>query len=699
MIDYQVDSDGIATITWNVPDKPVNVLNDETMGAFGEAVNRALADDKLTGVIIASAKDDFVAGADLEAMLSHTDAQKHFDTFSVLDPLTRGMEKSGIPWVAAINGHALGGGFEIALGCHYRIAADNPKTLVGLPEVTLGLLPGGGGTQRIARMLGIREGLQFLLEGRKHRVGKALELGVIDEVVPADELLDRCRAWIRSGPETEKPWDKRGFRIPGGNSQSPAGIQNFLGGVALTRARTYGNYPAPQAILSCVFEGTLVDIDTGLRIEKRYLTDMIMDPRTRAMIKSTFFGMNEARKLAGRPKGVEKRQFTKVGVLGAGMMGAGIGHVTARAGMDVVLLDETQAAADKGRAHAEAQQAKLVERGRQSEDKAKAIADRITATTDYAAIEGADLVIEAVFENRDIKADVTKKAEAVMAPDGVFASNTSTLPITGLAEVSQRPGSFIGLHFFSPVERMPLVEVIRAEKTSDECLAHALDYVKAIGMTPIVVNDSRGFYTSRVFATYIMEGMAMVGEGVNPALIENAGKICGMPVGPLEVVDATSLSLSHAVRKQWRADLGDAYVAHPADAVIVKMVEELKRPGRKAGAGWYEYGEDGKRLWPGIAEHFPPAADQPDVEEVKNRLMHIQALETARCIDEGVIKPLDADIGSILGWGFPAWTGGTATYVGLIGADKVAEECKALADRHGDRFQPPANLGQLAEAA
>ena len=699
MIDYQVDGDGIATITWNVPDKPVNVLNDETMGAFGEAVNKALADNSLKGVIIASAKDDFVAGADLKAMLSHTDAEKHFETFSVLDPLTRGMEKSGIPWVAAINGHALGGGFEIALGCHYRIAADNPKSLVGLPEVTLGLLPGGGGTQRIARMLGIREGLTFLLEGRKHRVEKALELGVIDEVVPADELLDRCRDWIKSGPETEKPWDKRGFKVPGGHSQTPAGIQNFLGGVALTRAKTYGNYPAPQAILSCVFEGTLVDIDTGLRIEKRYLTDMIMDPRTRAMIKSTFFGMNEARKLAGRPKGVEKRQFAKVGVLGAGMMGAGIGHVTARSGMDVVLLDETQEAADKGRAHAEAQQAKLVERGRQSEDRAKSIVDRITATTDYAALAGADLVIEAVFENRKIKADVTKKAEAAMAPDGVFASNTSTLPITGLAEVSQRPKSFIGLHFFSPVERMPLVEVIRAEKTSDTCLAHALDYVKAIGMTPIVVNDSRGFYTSRVFSTYVLEGMAMVGEGVNPALIENAGKICGMPVGPLEVVDATSISLSHAVRKQWKADLGDAYQAHPADGVIVKMVEELKRPGRKAGAGWYEYGEDGKRLWPGIADHFPRADDQPDVEEVKNRLMHIQAVETARCIDEGIIKPLDADIGSILGWGFPAWTGGAATYVGLMGAGKLADECTALADRYGERFRPPSNLGELAEAA
>jgi 3-hydroxyacyl-CoA dehydrogenase/enoyl-CoA hydratase/3-hydroxybutyryl-CoA epimerase len=699
MIDYQVDGDGIATITWNVPDRPVNVLNDDTMGAFSEAVQKAIGDDAVKGVIVASGKDDFVAGADLEAMLSHTDAERHFKTFSIMDPITRGMEKSGKPWVAAINGHALGGGFEIALGCHYRIAADNPKTLVGLPEVTLGLLPGGGGTQRIARMLGIRDGLPFLLEGKKHKVGKALDLGIIDEVVPADELLDRCRAWLKTEPDTVKPWDKRGFRIPGGNSQSPGGIQNFLGGVAMTRAKTYGNYPAPQAILSCVFEGTLVDIDTGLRLEKRYLTDMIVDPRNRAMLKTTFFGMNEARKLAGRPKGVDKRQFAKVGVLGAGMMGAGIGHVTAQRGMDVVLIDETQEAADKGRAHAKAQQAKLVERGRQSEDKAKAVVDRITATTDYDALAGADLVIEAVFENRDIKADVTKKAEAVMAADGVFASNTSTLPITGLAKVSQRPESFIGLHFFSPVERMPLVEVIRAEKTSDACLAHALDYVKAIGMTPIVVNDSRGFYTSRVFATYIMEGMAMVGEGVNPALIENAGKICGLPVGPLEVVDATSLSLSHAVRKQWQADLGDAYVVHPADDVIVKMVEELKRPGRKAGAGWYEYGEDGKRLWPGIGEHFPRAADQPDVEEVKNRLMHIQALETARCIEEGIISAADADIGSILGWGFPAWTGGTASYIGLMGADKVAAECETLAGKHGARFDPPSNLGTMAQAA
>ncbi len=699
MIDYQVDADGVAVITWNIEDRPVNVMNEETVAAFAAAVERAIGDSAAKGVVVASAKDDFIAGADIEKFLDDQPLDQILSLSVTMTKITRGMETGGKPFCAAINGHALGGGFEIALACHHRIASDNAKTRVGLPEVTLGVLPGAGGTQRMSRMLGIQKSLELLLEGRRLSVEAAHKAGLVDAVVPADDLLAAAKRWVLDNPDAQQPWDRKGFRVPGGAGQSPTGLQVFPAAVAMTRAKTWGNYPAPAAILSCVYEGLQVDIDTGLRVEAKYFANLLRDPRTKAMIKTTFFDMGAAKKLKARPADVPKAQYARIGVLGAGMMGAGIAYVSARAGIEVVLLDETQEKAQAGKARYASQVEAQVGKGRMSADAGTALLGRITPTESYDDLAGCELVIEAVFEDRAIKAEVTRKAAAVVGPDALIASNTSTLPISGLAEAVDNPADFIGLHFFSPVERMPMVEIILGEKTGEPALARAMDYVQAIGMTPIVVRDSRGFFTSRVFATYIMEGMALVKEGVKPALIENAAKIAGMPVGPLEVVDATSLKLSYDIRKQWKADLGDAYVAHPADAVVELMVEQLDRPGRKWGKGFYDYPAEGpKRLWPGLADHFPLAAEQPDADAVAKRLLNIQALEALRCAQEQIVGNVDANIGSILGWGFPAITGGVISYVGLKGADGFAAECRELADELGDRFAPPDDIAGLLAA-
>jgi 3-hydroxyacyl-CoA dehydrogenase/enoyl-CoA hydratase/3-hydroxybutyryl-CoA epimerase len=699
MIDYQVDADGVAVITWNVEGRPVNVMNRETIAAFGAAVERAIADTAAKGVVIASAKDDFVAGADVDKFLEDQSLNDILALSTTMSRITRGMEAGGKPFCAAINGHALGGGFEIALACHHRVASENPKTRVGLPEVTLGVLPGSGGTQRVSRMLGIQKSLELLTQGRRLSVESAHKAGLIDAVVPGDELLSAAKKWVLANPGAQQPWDKKGFRVPGGAVQSPTGQQVFPAAVAMTRAKTFGNYPALQAILSCVYEGLQVDIDTGLRVEAKYFANLLRDPRTKAMIKTTYFDMGAARKLKARPTEVPKAEYDRIGVLGAGMMGAGIAYVSARAGMEVMLLDETPEKAQAGKARYADQVETQVGKGRMSADAGTALLQRIRPTASFDDLAGCELLIEAVFEDRDIKADVTRKAAAVAGPGALVASNTSTLPITGLADAVDNPEEFIGLHFFSPVERMPMVEIILGEKTGDQALAKSMDYVQAIGMTPIVVRDSRGFFTSRVFATYIMEGMAMVKEGVKPALIENAGKIAGMPVGPLEVVDATSLKLSWDVRRQWQRDLGDAYVGHPADDVIELMVEKLDRPGRRWGKGFYDYPAEGpKRLWPGLADHFPVAAEQPDVDTVVRRLLDIQAVEALRCAQERIVGNVDANIGSILAWGFPAITGGVISYVGLKGADGFAAECRELADKYGDRFTPPDDIAGLLTA-
>ncbi|MFC3674534.1 3-hydroxyacyl-CoA dehydrogenase NAD-binding domain-containing protein [Ferrovibrio xuzhouensis] len=700
MIEYSIDGDGIAAIVWNMADRPMNVMNGESLAAFREAVYKAIADKAVKGVIVTSAKGDFVAGADLVNLLKESkDAAKALQNSFALQKLFRDIEKAGKPFVAAINGTALGGGYEICLACHRRIAADNPKALIGLPEATIGLLPGAGGTQRLPRMIGVSKALPMMLEGRKVDPKAALALGMVDEVVPPGELLIRAKAWLLGEGQTAhvKPWDQKGFRVPEA-ANTPKGMQVFTAGNAMLRARTMGNYPNAQYIMSCVYEGMLVDIDTGLKIESRYFVACTQSKEARNMIRSLFFSIGEANKLANRPKGVPTQAYTKIGILGAGMMGAGIAWAASSAGLQVVLLDSTQESADRGKAYSAGLLDKRIKAKKATEaDKEKQLG-LITATTSYEALKGCDLVIEAVFEDRAIKAEVTKRAEAQLAADAIFASNTSTLPITGLAEASARPANFIGLHFFSPVDRMPLVEIIRGKATSDETLARAMDFVKKIRKTPIVVNDSRGFYTSRVFATYVNEGLSLLAEGVAPALIENAGKAAGMPVGPLALADEVSLELMHRIRSQTRRDLGAAYKPDSSEPVLGLLVEKLGRMGKKAGKGFYDYPVDGKkRLWPELAQHFPVKAEQPALADVIKRLVYIQSVETARCLEEKVVIDLrDADVGSIMGWGFPPFRGGTVSQIDTVGLQPFVAECDQLAQKFGSRFTPPKLLRDMA---
>lgn len=701
MIDYEVGADGIAVIAWNMTDRPMNVLNEESVAAFADAVERALKDASVKGVIVTSKKRDFLAGADLTRLGKPADAAGLAASTARFHTLLRAIEKGGKPFCAALNGTALGGGYEIALACHRRIAADHAKLRIGLPEVTIGLMPGGGGTQRLPRLIGIRNALPLMLEGKKLDPQQALAAGLVDELAPADGLLAAARRWLlaEGAANATQPWDRKGFKIPDGGVNSPKGHETFVAGNALLHAKTYGNYPAPRAIASAVYEGLLTDFDTGLKIESRYFIQCARSPEARNMIRSLFFSIGEANKLASRPKQVPEQSYRKIGVLGAGMMGAGIAHVSALAGLEVVLLDTSLEAAEKGKGYSRGLLDKRVQQKRLSEAERDGVLARIRPTTLYADLAGAELVIEAVFEDRAIKAEVTKQAEAALAADAIFASNTSTLPITGLAGASQRPENFIGLHFFSPVDRMPLVEIIRGRRTSDATLARAMDYVRRIGKTPITVNDSRGFYTSRVFGTYVNEGLTLLAEGVAPALIDNAGRMAGMPVGPLALADEVSIELMWKVRKQTRADLSAEYRGNEkSEAVIALMVEKLGRIGKKAGKGFYDYPADGRKLlWPGLAQHFKPAEMQPDVEEVKRRLLYVQSVETARCLEEKVLlDPRDADVGAILGWGFPPFLGGTASQMHSMGLDRFIADCDRLAQRFGERFAPPKLLRDMA---
>ncbi|MGO8919504.1 MAG: 3-hydroxyacyl-CoA dehydrogenase NAD-binding domain-containing protein [Stellaceae bacterium] len=703
MIDTELGADGIAVIAWNMVERSMNVLNDASVARFAAAVETAIADAAVKGVIVTSKKRDFLAGADLTELGRSADAASLMAFTTRFHALMRAIEKSGKPFCAAINGTALGGGYEIALACHRRIAADDPRIRIGLPEVTIGLLPGGGGTQRLPRMIGIRAALPLLLEGRKLDPAKALAAGLIDQVVPAERLLGAARAWLLTdGPQNAvQPWDRKGFKIPDGGVFSPKGHETFVAGNALLHEKTWGNYPAPRNIASCVYEGLITDFDTGLKIESRYFVNCALSSEARNMIRSLFFSIGEANKLAARPKDVPEQSYRRIGVLGAGMMGAGIASVSAEAGIEVVLLDTSLAQAEKGKAQVQTQLERRVQQRRLGEAQRDAVLARIRPSASFDDLRGADLVVEAVFEDRKIKAEVTRQAEAVLEAGAIFASNTSTLPITGLAEASVRPENFIGLHFFSPVDRMPLVEIIRGRRTSDPCLARAMDYVRRIGKTPITVNDSRGFYTSRVFGTYVNEGLTLLGEGVGPALIDNAGRMAGMPVGPLALADEVSIELMYKVRKQTRADLGKEYRGNQAaEAVIDLMVEKLGRIGKKAGKGFYDYPAEGKKqLWPGLAQHFKPLAAQPDVSVVKQRLLYVQSVETARCLEEKVVlDPRDADVGAILGWGFPPFLGGTVSQMHSIGLDRFIAECDRLAQLHGDRFAPPRLLRDMAVA-
>lgn len=699
MINYQLDDQGIATLTWDMPGRAQNVMNGESLAALYAMVQKVSADPAVRGILMTSAKPDFFAGGDLEWLLAAKEAQSLFDTMLELHKHLRLLETSGKPVAMALPGSTLGGGLEIALAGHYRVASDNPKARFGLPEVTLGLLPGGGGTQRLPRLIGIQKALPLLLEGKKLKATDALQLGILHAVVPAGTEVQAAREWLlaQTAP-VQQAWDSKGYKIPGGGVNSPAVQQLLTVANAMLRAKTYGNYPAPANILSCVYEGLITDIDTGLKTEARYFVNTVLSPEAKAMIRSLFFSLGEANKLAARPQGVPIQTYRKLGILGAGMMGAGIAYVTAKAGISAVLLDTSIEAAERGKDYSRKLLEKAVARGQMAQDKADALLARILPTTDYAQLDGAEMVIEAVFEDRGIKADVTRKSEAVIASDAIFASNTSTLPISGLAEASGRPANFIGLHFFSPVDKMPLVEVILGQQTSPQTLARALDYIKTVGMTPIVVNDSRGFYTSRCFGSYVFEGMAMLTEGIAPELIESAGLQAGMPVGPLALTDEVSADLVYKIEKQTQADLGAAYQA-PAGYVAAQRMVELGRLGKKVGQGFYEYPQGGKKhLWPQLAKHFPLAGEQPALEDLVQRLMHRQSIETARCMEEGVVTTArDADIGSVLGWGVPPFRGGTIGHIHRIGVAEFVHQCRALAERHGHRFNPPPFLVAMAD--
>ncbi|MDH3915293.1 MAG: 3-hydroxyacyl-CoA dehydrogenase NAD-binding domain-containing protein [Chromatiales bacterium] len=696
-IKYQLDDDGIVILTIDIADRSMNVLTPEFMTDLDAAIDQVVADDAVKGAIITSAKSSFIAGADLKELVGvfaeRLDEKQIYEFAGKYSRLYRKLETCGKPFVAAINGTALGGGLELCLACHYRVALDNPKAAIGLPEVNVGLLPGAGGTQRLPRIIGIRDSLPLMLEGRHLKPAKAVEMGICHELAAdVDELMEKSRRWLLDSGDPVASWDKKGFRVPGGSGgMHPAVVQTFMAGNAMVAEKTQHNYPSPISIMSSVYEGTQLPMDKGLKIELQYFTRLLSGPVARNMIRTLFIDKGAADKLVRRPEGVPKSRVEKLGILGAGMMGAGIAYVSAYAGQQVVLLDRALEDAEKGKAYSGSLLNKRVSRGRMTEEQAAAILERIHVTTDYADLEGCDLVIEAVFEDRGIKAEVTAKTEAVIPETSIFASNTSTLPITGLAEASKRPDQFIGIHFFSPVDKMPLVEIILGEKTGDRAIAVALDYVQQIRKTPIVVRDSRGFYTSRVFGTYVKEGMELLAEGVKPALIENAAKMAGMPVGPLAVHDEVTIDLSYKIMMQTKKDLGDEFVASGADEVVRHFMEDLERKGKRFGAGFYDYPEGAKKhLWPGLAEEYPAAEQQPAVKDIQKRLLYVQALETARCMQEGVVpEAADADVGSILGWGFPPWTGGTLSLIETVGLAAFIAECEALAERHGPRFTPP----------
>ena len=701
-VTMDVDHDGIAVLTIDVKDKPMNVITADFDQDLGQCLESVISDEKIVGAVITSAKNDFMAGADLKSMLPAlrglSDKSDVVEKVIASNQTMRKMETCGKPFVAAINGTALGGGLELTLACHYRIAVDRPDAVLGLPEVMVGLLPGGGGTQRLPRLIGVQAALELMTQGKHLKPIQAKGLGIVNELASKEELIDKAKAWIKDKGDAVQPWDKKGFKVPGGLDANKVGtIQTFSVVNALVAKNTNHNYPAPISIVSCVYEGCQIPIDSGLRIEAKYFVELLTGTVAGNMIRSLFINKQSADKLRARPEGVEKSKVTTLGMLGAGMMGSGIALVSARAGMNVVLLDSTEEQAAKGKEYTEKFLEKRVARKKMSSDDAAAMLDRIKVTTDYNDLESCELIIEAVFEDREIKAGVTQATEAVIAESAIFASNTSTLPISGLAEASKRPKSFIGLHFFSPVERMPLVEVILGKETSDEALARALDYVQQIKKTPIVVNDSRGFFTSRVFSMACNEANTMLTEGVSPALIENAARHAGYPVGPLAVQDETSIELGYKIHLQTMEDMGDAYKPASGWEVSAKLVE-LERLGKKYGKGFYDYPEGAKkRLWPGLADLFPVSDQQPDVEEVKSRLMTIQALDAYRCLEEHVLmSPDDGDIGSILGWGFPPWSGGVFSYIDTVGIEKFVERCDDYSQRLGERFTVPDSLREKA---
>jgi 3-hydroxyacyl-CoA dehydrogenase/enoyl-CoA hydratase/3-hydroxybutyryl-CoA epimerase len=701
-ITLSLGDDGILVATMDLPGRPINVVGEPLMQDLAAAIEK-LVEPTVKGLVLTSAKADFCAGGDIDRMSKWTRPEQPFEATMAMKAVLRTLELQGKPVVAAINGHALGGGLELALACHARFAIDDSRLKIGQPEVKLGLLPGGGGTVRLPRLVGIQQALQIMAEGIDLSPQKALGMGLVTGLArDRDDLMAQARAWIAANPKAKQPWDAPKFRFPGGDSRAPAVAQMFAVGPSMASVKSCGNYPAVTHIMSAVFEGGLLDFDNASVVESRYFAACAMSVESRNMINTLWYQLNAIKKGASRPVGVPASKVTKLGILGAGMMGAGIANVSAKVGIEVVLLDTTQEAADLGKAYSQGLLDKAVKRGRSTPDQRDALLARITPTTDFAALAGCDLVIEAVFEDRAIKAEVTRRAEAQLSEGAVFASNTSTLPITGLAQASVRPGRFLGLHFFSPVDKMPLVEIIVGKETGDEALARGFDFVLQIGKTPIVVNDSRGFYTSRVFATYVMEGIAMLAEGVHPRSIEAAGLQAGMPMPPLALQDEVSLSLALDVADQTKKDLaaqGRAYAEHPGMRAVRQMCE-IGRVGKKAGQGFYDWTDDGKQLWPGLGRLFPAASQQPAQKDLIDRLMFAQANEAARCLEEGVLRSVaDANVGSIFGWGFAPFQGGALQFVNAMGAPAFVARARELAAAHGPRFEPAACVVELAKTS
>ncbi len=700
---YHKDENNIVTVTMDMPGRAQNVINDEFGEAMAEMLERLAADKDLAGVIITSGKKDFLAGADIDMLYAMADAEQAFAGSEQMKAGLRALETLGKPVVAAMNGTTLGGGLELALACHRRICVDDDRIKIGFPEVTLGILPGGGGTARMTRLIGLQPSLPYLTEGKQIGPKKALAEGVIHELASdREDLLAKARAWIQANPEAAQPWDQKGFKFPGGDARHPKVAQMLPLAPVILQQQTYYNYPAPLAIMSSAATGSVVPIEIATRIESRHFAELVTGKVSKNMISAFWYQLNQINGGASRPAGYDRYTTKKVGMLGAGMMGHGIAYVSAAVGIEVVLKDVTREKADAGKAAVQKILAKSVEKGRTTETEAQAILDRIHPTDSAEDLKGCDLIIEAVFEDRELKARVTQEAEVQIAADAVFASNTSTLPITGLAQASSRPKNFIGLHFFSPVDRMRLVEIICGKKTSDETLARAFDYVLQIKKTPIVVNDSRGFYTSRVFGTYPQEGIALLWEGNDPRTIEQAGRKAGMPVGPLAITDEVSLSLSKHIRDQTRRDFeaeGKTLEEPPHSRMLDVMVDEYKRGGRAEGGGFYEYPKDGKKyLWPKLREVFPPKGEPVPFEEMIERMMFVQALETVRCYSEGVLRSVaDANIGSIFGWGFAPFKGGTLQYINDYGVKEFVARSRKLAAKYGKRFQPPRMLVRMAK--
>jgi 3-hydroxyacyl-CoA dehydrogenase/enoyl-CoA hydratase/3-hydroxybutyryl-CoA epimerase len=708
------DADGVAIITWDCPGKTMNVLNGQAMQDLDGLIDDALTDEAVKGIVITSGKKDFAGGMDLNVLAKMKEdagdepARGLFEGIMKMHEGLRKIERAGMdaktnkggkPIATALPGTAVGIGLELPLSTHRIFAADNPKAKIGLPEIMVGIFPGAGGTTRLVRKLGAMAAAPFLLEGKLVDPKKAKSAGLIDEVV--EDPLAAARAWVLEAKDADivKPWDQKGYKMPGGAPYHPSGFMTFLGAAAMVHGKTFGAFPAAKALLSAVYEGAIVPFDTALKIEARWFTHVLMNPSSEAMIRSLFLNKEALEKGAVRPAGIEDQSVKKIGVLGAGMMGAGIALVSAQAGMEVVLIDRDQDAADKGKAYSASYMDKGIKRGKATEEKKDALLSRITATPDLEQLKGCDLIIEAVFEDPGVKAEMTKKVEAIIPEDCIFASNTSTLPITGLAEASVRPEQFIGIHFFSPVEKMFLVEIIKGKETGDRAVAKALDYVRQIRKTPIVVNDARFFYCNRCIIPYVNEGARMITEGVTPALIDNAARQLGFPVGPIQLTDETSIDLGAKIARATKTAMGDAYPESPADDLIFWM-EEQGRLGRKANAGFFDYDDKGKRqgYWKGMQEKYPLADEQPDLIEVQERLMFAQVLEAVRALEEGVLMDIrEGDVGAILAWGFAPWSGGPLSWLDIIGTPYAAERCDQLSEKYGERFACPPLLREMAE--